>query len=1434
MAGELNFLAGIDLDAGSLAKMQKEIANAIKQIEVEGSVMDKVVENSMQAVAKGAEGTAKGFQKGAEGAKGMGKEISNASQSASELKDIIGKELTDRLNNLASMAAKFGLAFGAEELIRKIIKVRGEFQQLEIAFETMLGSKQKANALMQQLTQTAAKTPFDMSSIASGAKQLLAYGTASEEVNDTLVKLGDIAAGLSIPLNDLVYLYGTTMAQGRMFTQDLRQLQGRGIPIADEIARIKGVAKEAVPDLVTAGEVTADIFKEALLAMSSEGGQFYNLMEKQSASLTGQISNLEDAFDQLLNKLGQEMQGTLSGGIGMIASIVEGLGEIAPLLLELVAAYGAYRVAIIAGTTAQKIATSIKKRDIALTKTQFIWTKALTKAKKALDATMITNPYVLVAAAIAAMAYGIYKIATAESAAEKATKAHADKIKELNDNYENEKKQHEDVISLLNDENAERYDQIQAMLGVEMRYDKIIRKYQDEKGRIKDVIGLQKELNKERRLAAREDKKQIIEQLKIKEADAQALANAQNARAKQSININDVKTTTSKKELDADKKELGFFARYDDLATYYAESIKKMEEELRKDELIEFKASLRDMTDAEIAEKKRLYENNPFMLQNRSQFEGSQQLAEYDAIAEEEKRRQEATEKKAVQNKSYWEKVKKDAEQALEKMDVSQVGSEEWKKHADTIENAKKMLELYNSTSKETEKIEERLAEYKKGSVSEIETLQAQKKVDALKNELAYTTDINKKLELQEKINKEILDQKIKQKNEEKEANIKNVLGDKEYKKYKEGKAITTESKNAINVINEQTAQEISAMTAQYERESTLSILEMKTKAYQDYAEEILRIEQERADEIKRIEKKKAEEIKEINEDKNLTTAQKKAEIAQVENNAEQEQKLVEDSATDEKRLLAAATGIKSDMVAEVQSLVDGIMGYSLNEIITNLETVNSEITTKIEELQGELDSGNLTPEEKAEKEKQITKLKTTQNLLTQRGTNLIKNQDKQIKKVEQTENHWIKLTKEQAEAVGLTSMAFDAVGAVADEVLSEAGDLMSDTAKDALQAISSIANFASTAMDLITQTAEITDKTSKSLMASNIIGWIMLAVQMLVKLGTFLAQYSAENQLKAEIEALGEEIERTEKKYEILEKQVTLEGNVGTKALKDKLMLAQKVNDTIDIQNQMYAETLRLLEIQRKKYGEDSDKFKETQDELLEQESEKLDTLQDQADKYQEIFEELATTNVTSFAEDIASSMVDGFAEGLRGMEMAYEDTVNNLIKEQLTKQLSLKLTDKLKPAFDKLATYTEDAELSTEEIEDFRQMLDNVKASNMGIAEEYRKIMADYGLLDDAELEAESKGFGAMSQDTADELNGRFTALQMSGANIDTNTALLTAQGIEIINHSRSIAEQVTIATQIAQQQLYELRDINANTALLHSVDDRLRNIESYTSKL
>lgn len=265
-----------------------------------------------------------------------------------------GLSIEDMFKRIGAAA---GVAFTfdqAKNFVRSVMEMRGQFQQLEIAFNTMLQSEEKSTMLMSQLVETAAKTPFDLQGVAQGAKQLLAYGIAADEVNETITRIGDIAAGLSIPLGDLVYLYGTTMTQGRMFTQDLRQFMGRGIPIAEELAKQFGVTKNEVEGLVTAGQVGADAVKQAIWNMTNEGSRFGGLMSEQSKSITGQISNIEDAIDTMLNNIGKSNEGLINDGLAGVSFLIENYEEVGRVLLGLVAAYGEYKAALIVTNAIQK------------------------------------------------------------------------------------------------------------------------------------------------------------------------------------------------------------------------------------------------------------------------------------------------------------------------------------------------------------------------------------------------------------------------------------------------------------------------------------------------------------------------------------------------------------------------------------------------------------------------------------------------------------------------------------------------------------------------------------------------------------------------------------------------------------------------------------------------------------------------------------------------------------------------------------------------------------------------------------------------------------------------------------------------------------------------------------------------------------------------
>ena len=369
-------------------------------------------------------------------ASGFKKAVADAKAGVSDAKRQIeseGQAMSEVFNKIGKTIGAVFTATMAKELVTNIAKVRGEFQQLEVSFRTMLGSADKANALMAQITQTAAITPFGLQDVANGAKQLLAYGMASEKVNETLIRLGDISAGLSIPLNDLVYLYGTTMTQGQLFTQDFRQFQGRGIPIAEELAKQFGVVKAEVGALVTAGRVGFPEVEKAIVSMTSEGGKFAGLMEAQSKTITGQISNLEDSIDSMFNEIGRANEGVIGGAIEMASTLVENYKEIGEYLMYLVVTYGAYKAATMAVVAVQKIHASAmgamaleaklaSMAGVQLTASQLRMataTKAVSLAMNKLKAIFMSNPWGIAIAGATALGIAIYKIVTYETEMEK-------------------------------------------------------------------------------------------------------------------------------------------------------------------------------------------------------------------------------------------------------------------------------------------------------------------------------------------------------------------------------------------------------------------------------------------------------------------------------------------------------------------------------------------------------------------------------------------------------------------------------------------------------------------------------------------------------------------------------------------------------------------------------------------------------------------------------------------------------------------------------------------------------------------------------------------------------------------------------------------------------------------------------------------------------
>lgn len=313
------------------------------------------------------------------------------------------KAVDGLVKNTATAIAGYLSLATATDFIGKVVQIRGEFQQLEIAFRTMLQSKGQADLLLAQAVELAAKTPFTLQDVGSGAKQLLAYGFAANEVTINLKMLGNIAAGVGAPLNDIVYLYGTLRTQGQVFTRDILQFTQRGIPLVDELAKNFGVAASEIRGMVESGKVGFADVERAFRNLTGESGKFYNLMEEQSKSLTGQVSNLEDAWSRMLNDIGKGNEGLLSGAIQTATELVNNYQEIVKIVKVLIATYGTYRAALATTAIAQGIVAAATSGMTVAETLHYAAIVISEKAQKLLNATMLSNPYVAVATALAAV-----------------------------------------------------------------------------------------------------------------------------------------------------------------------------------------------------------------------------------------------------------------------------------------------------------------------------------------------------------------------------------------------------------------------------------------------------------------------------------------------------------------------------------------------------------------------------------------------------------------------------------------------------------------------------------------------------------------------------------------------------------------------------------------------------------------------------------------------------------------------------------------------------------------------------------------------------------------------------------------------------------------------------------------------------------------------
>lgn len=464
-----------------------------------------------------------------------------------------GEKQAQVWQNLIKGATAYFTFQGASAFIKQVIAVRSQFQQLEIAFGTMLKSKEKANDLMAQMTDLAAKTPFGLQEVSEGAKRLLAFQVPAEEVTETLRRMGDVAAGLGVPMGQLIHIYGQVKAQGKLMTNDLYQFMNAGIPIIAELSKVVGKSETEIKDMVSAGKIGFPEVQAVIKNMTNEGGLFFNLMAEQSKSLGGQISNLGDSFDQMLNEIGKASEGYISGAIKGVSFLVDNYQTLGKVIAGLIATYGTYRTAVLVNIALTKGWTVAAKEDAIAKGIQTIATNAATTATKALNAAMKANPYVLVATAVVGLVSAVVLFNKEMTVAEKAQKAYNEEQERQKGVLQKEREEYEQLIDVVRDENQSKGKRIEAFQKLQSLYPDIFSKYKTEEELIKNISKALKELNgvqKDRDLKMDQDYMQRLEmQKKALQSSLRTSANpAEIANIKEQIQSVDIQIEKARKQ----------------------------------------------------------------------------------------------------------------------------------------------------------------------------------------------------------------------------------------------------------------------------------------------------------------------------------------------------------------------------------------------------------------------------------------------------------------------------------------------------------------------------------------------------------------------------------------------------------------------------------------------------------------------------------------------------------------------------------------------------------------------------------------------------------------------------------------------------------------------------------------------------------------------
>lgn len=1316
--------------------------------------------------------------------------------------------------SFSKMLGIIGGTAALKGLITDMINVRGEFQKTSIAFETMLGSKEKADALMAQMVETAAKTPFDLQGVTSGAKQLLAYGTSVDKVNETLVRLGNIASGLSIPLGDLVYLYGTSMSQGRLFTQDVNQFMGRGIPLVAELSKELGKTETEIRQMVTEGKVGFPELQKVIENMTNEGGKFYNLMEMQSKTLSGQIANLGDAWDTMLNSIGEDTQGVASMTISAVTSIVENYKEVGAIIASLVATYGSYKAAIVVVNMLERAniiilrQAVVEKKLAAAANIVLSNSMAIAAARGKIFATVqkniistfkgagkaLANPYVLFAAAVGTATYRLYKFYTRETEVEKMQKRYNETKEATIRREEQHKTKVEELIASIEDETKAEMERVGAMDLLKKMYPGIIEKYIDEEGHLKNLIALKKELSEVDATRKAEENKTELQSYDERIKNQEEYIDRMRTNDQSAFDDEIAKLEELRRQREITRQKV--------VSDYINNSIsgaKSMSDDELKNTIKAYKDALSQNMGGEWFDS-----NQDFKIDEIKRYVSSLEDLQKARL-------------NAVQNKEYWENRKKEAEDALNSIASSQkelmdagkfegVDADIVKSYKDNIKKlneAERELKVYDSSKKEKDPDKQKKDQQK------------------IAEELLSLRRQNQQAEID--LMKEGTEKKLKQIDLDYQKELDAIKKQEKDLSEKQGGKLTQEQ--SIEISTRYT-------NAERKREKGISDttreqLEAQKDAWNEYYIEYGKYQEKRMAIMEKYDKQIAK-AEEGSAEKATLTAQRKKELDDLDKELLDSSELWSKFFTDFSN--RSSSSIRS-IIEDIQELIDymnGVEGAQIPDIFKDNENTVKAINDAMS-----------NPE------------------ALKKFTSNLESSIKKFKKMLDEDNPFKQISEgfKTKDSEGI-SKGFQGIASAAKEltgILEELGVESDSTAGKVTSVLGNTASYAATGASVGGPWGAI------------IGGAIGMATGLVGVLG---ADYSAYNKMKDEYASLidvwdilinkkkeyvnisyGDEARKAgEEAIDLIGKKLQSNIELGIERLNSGAS-AGSHSIGVRIRKSMSNEGWRQWDEFAQSIGIDPDSIGGRLTGLFGLTAEQLSKLQEDAptfwakldDDVKGYLQDIIDCNeeIENMKEQLKETMTgvsfdsfyDNFVSTLFDMDkdsQDFADDFENYLKNAILSNLvANKYRSKIEALYNDWANKSDSNgdgifDLTSSEADELRK-------AQQALAEEMiaeRDAMAEvFGWTSSASSqESSKKGFATMSQDSADELNGRFTALQIAGEEIKNQNQLQTMSILELkagmltISANSSGIKDIASETRDLIRLSYEaITDIRDNTNVM-----------------